>query len=275
MGAVRWLGNYRNRVFALAAIALCAALLSFEFFTNYPAMVTRDRPLAVGDPEAVLEFIFMGAAVVLPAAAILFPSKASIAVAKVHAALWAACVIVEYITFEPGHSSPGYLLDVAFEIFFFGLLAIELVMIRIATARLPPADRALSRMPWLFTAIVVALVGGWGAGVMAWAETVPVRVVEAAEKAAGDRAYCLEIVGRPAQSRRDLTGRSMHAPDYSGWTFQFHALLVAGEGAERTYSNWSYRTGRFELVGEHARNGLHLDSDRHCVPAPHFARDLK
>ncbi len=268
------LGRYRNWVFALVTIALCSAIASFEFFTNYPALISGDNRFVNSDPLTVI-LLFSAAAVALLGAAILFPSKASIAAAKIYAALWAALVIVSYITLEPGHSSPGGGLVVATEILFVGILIFELVIIQVATSRLPQADRELSKSPWLFTGVTAALVGGWAAGVLAWSETVPAHVVAAAEKEAGDRPYCLDVVGDPARSLRDLTGRSMHATNYSGWTYQFHALLVAGEGADRTYSNWSYRTGRFETVSDHARDGLHLDEGRHCQPAPHFARDLK
>jgi hypothetical protein len=39
------------------------------------------------------------------------------------------------------------------------------------------------------------------------------------------------------------------------------------------YTNWSYRSGRFVPVSDHAREGLHLDKEAQCASVAHVARD--
>jgi hypothetical protein len=121
--------------------------------------------------------------------------------------------------------------------------------------------------------VAVPLLGGWVLGILLWSTMIPPQIVSAAEEAAGDRSYCIDVDGQPALGARDLTGLSVHARNDAGWSWNFHALLVIGPAAERSYMNWSYRSGRFEPVKDSTRTGLHLDQQAKCTPKAHFARD--
>jgi hypothetical protein len=128
--------------------------------------------------------------------------------------------------------------------------------------------------PFIFGGLTAALLSGWFAGLLIWSTMLPQRIIAAAETAAGDRPYCIDLEKGPASSASGLRGPRMRATNDHGWTWSFHALLVIGEAADRRYMNWSYRSGRFETVSEHAREGLHLDKIVRCSPIPHFARGL-
>jgi hypothetical protein len=99
--------------------------------------------------------------------------------------------------------------------------------------------------------------------------------VAAAESAAKDKPYCLVVDGRAVSSRRNLTGLSVRAPRSGGYAWDFHAVLVAGADPDKSYSNWSYKTDRFELIDDSAMNRQFRDQRTRCQPAPHFADSLK
>ena len=99
------------------------------------------------------------------------------------------------------------------------------------------------------------------------------KVISAAELAARKEPYCLEVDDKPVNSRRKLTAASMPAEKTGGYTWNFHALLVIGQGETRRYMNWSYRRARFDHVREESHPRQRLDQQVTCVVAPHFARD--
>lgn len=111
-------------------------------------------------------------------------------------------------------------------------------------------------------------------GVIVWSEAFPDQIMAAAEEAAGDRPYCIEVSGTAVNRRRDLTALSVLARDDHGFMWNFHALMVIGSAASRTYANWSFREHSFEPVSGRARIGLHLDEQRHCEPVERFVSQL-
>jgi hypothetical protein len=257
----------------LLAIALGSAALTFGFFHDYPAFAKghRDPPLA-GLAAAAL-FILLLTAPVLWIAALVGRAAISLGALEAHAALFGVFLFVILLTNSPGHSSPGEAFGVAAFFVVWLILAVEGIVLAIAIAamREPPPDPA--SLLALGPGLSAALFGGWVVGVLAWSSLLPPRVIAAAEAAAGDRPYCIDVDGRPARAAGDLDALSMRATNAQGWTFSFHALLVIGEGADRRYMNWSYRSGGFQPVSDHAREGLHLDKEARCRPAAHFARD--
>jgi hypothetical protein len=142
--------------------------------------------------------------------ALFAPSRQWIAAVKIHAALYAVFMVILAVTIQPGHSLADSFTDLILTILI-GILVFELFLLVIAIHQSPPAAREIAGAPWLFTSLTFALLGGWAAGVVVWSETVPARIVAAAESAAGDKAYCLVVDGRAVSDRRDLTGLSVHA----------------------------------------------------------------
>jgi hypothetical protein len=259
----------RNRTWSvsLAAIFLGCAVAAFGYLATYPSF----QP-AVWAHALLALMLFTLTAPVFFGGALLAPSRQWITAATVHATLYAAFMVVLTATFERRHSLGDIF---AFEILtvLWGILLFELFLLLIAIHRSPPAARA-DGVPWLFTSLAAALLGGWAAGVVVWSETVPARIVAAAESAAGDTPYCLMVAGRAVSSRRDLTGLSVRAPRSNGYAWDFHAVLVAGADPDKTYSNWSYKTDRFELIHDSALNRQFREQRTRCQPAPHFARAL-
>ena len=67
----------------------------------------------------------------------------------------------------------------------------------------------------------------------------------------------------------------MQAPSDSGYFLAYHALLVVGDEAGMTYLNWSYRTGRFEPLGDGSRKLIwRLNERAHCKPMLGFVHSL-
>jgi hypothetical protein len=126
-----------------------------------------------------------------------------------------------------------------------------------------------------YAGLTVSLLAGWYTGLQAWSSAFRPRLIAAAETQALDQPYCIDVDGHPVRTANDLTGLGMRARNQGGWTFSFHALLVIGYGQDRTYQNWSYGSGRFEPVTEHARYGLNLDFTNRCKPVEHFAVRFK
>jgi hypothetical protein len=264
--SIRWHRGWR---FLLGAIFLCCAATSFGYFATYPLFRS-----AIGGLAQFALGLFTFLAPVFFVAALLAPSQQWIAAAKAHAAAYIAFMVVLTITFEGGHSSPGdAFVDLVFAVLL-AILAIELIVLLIAVERSPPAAREVDGAPWFFTALVCALLGGWAIGVLLWSETVPARIMAAAESAAGEVPYCLIVDGRVASRSRDLTGLSAHSASSSGYHWNFHAVLVTETGPTKAYWNWSYKTGRFEKLSERASSGSLLESIAKCQPVSHFARRL-
>ncbi|HEY8336341.1 MAG TPA: hypothetical protein VIQ05_21340 [Tardiphaga sp.] len=254
----------------LIGIGAGAAVATFAYFALYPALDSAVRAFATtGLILLVIGWILLLLVVLL------YPVRELIAAVKVHAAIYCSYLVIMALTAEPGHSSPIDGLEHAILAFLFGLLFVELLVLLVSIARSPQTDRAFAGGAWLFPGLTIALLGGWGVGVMVWSETVPARVVAAAEGEAGDQPYCLNVVGRRVQSRRDLTGLSMHSPNAGGYFWRLHALLVMEESAGKSFFNWSYKARRFERLSDKAQTALHLDERSYCQPVPHFARDLR
>lgn len=254
----------------LSAIACASAALAFVFFDNW-------HGAAKGQPIPPLFGVWALALCVLvlsaPALWIMaFAAREPGVVAlEIHGGLYLVFFGTTIMVDSPGHSSPAEALRGAFLLLLLIVLAVELAVIAsaLAATKRPRADCV--RVAGAGVAAV--LIGGWIAGALAWSSMLPSRVIAAAETAAGDRPYCIDVDGRPARDSFDLTALSMRATNTSGWTFNFHALLVIGTGSQRNYMNWSYRVGAFDHVRESSRERLHLDSAVRCVPVAHFARD--
>jgi hypothetical protein len=150
-------------------------------------------------------------------------------------------------------------------------LCLELAVVGAASWLSKWRFAAAADVPWLFTGLTAAVLGGWASGVLVWSERLASRVAAAAELAAQEKPYCLDVVSRPATSRRDLTGMRMLAPIKDGWSSSFHGLLVIGDG-DRTYMNWSYRSGKFEVVSPDGLARSRAGEFVRCTPAPNFAR---
>jgi hypothetical protein len=206
--------------------------------------------------------------------ALLMPGPASLAVLRAHAAVYGALLVVTDVVDSAGHSSPA---EAFAPLILFVLslpLGIDAVAAAITWLRLRRSSRAAKALPFVYLGLTAALLGGWSCGVLIWSTLLSHQVIAAAEVAAGDRPYCIDVQERPARSAGDLTGLSMRAANHAGWYYHFHALLVIGD-TDRRYMNWSYRTGRFEPVSDSAREGLHLDRIARCAPKIHFARDWR
>lgn len=197
----------------------------------------------------------------------------SLAFLKFHAALVSAYVLVN-IAFAPDESGSA--------IFGFGfylaILGADVLIASIAWARMQELQRDIYHSIFIYLGLTASIFGGCFVGVQLWSPTVSPRIIAAAETTAGDRPYCIQVDGRPARNAGELTGLSMAL--HVGFTLDFRALLVIDRSRigewkrpDRTYLNWSYRDWRFVPVGEHAREGLHLDYQVKCTPVVHFARD--
>ena len=261
------------RIAVLALFVTCAAL-TFCYLRYFPTFV-EGRPRAVpfaGCASAVFFVLGMSpalwlawiAALVAGDRVILYPFEA-------HAAVLVTLVVVTLAVWPPPPtSSPGDFFDDLVKAALVGVAGIEAVIVLIGRIRAMRSDRP--RLPFVFAWLTAALLGGWATGILIWSMMLPSRVIAAAEAAAAERPYCIRMDGRTASRAGDLTGFAMRVPDHYGWIWDFHALLVIGEGETR-YMNWSYHSGRFEPVSDRARTGLHLDTYARCAPAAHFARD--
>jgi hypothetical protein len=150
--------EYRIWLALLMVIAVCCAVASFGYFATYPLL--RETAGDIADSGFL---IFTITAPVVLGAALFAPGRQWTAAAKVHASLYAAFIVVLFVTSEPGHSSPGDGLAGLILILLFGILIFELVVVFIAVRRSPVADRELAT-PWLLSGLTVALLVGWGRG---------------------------------------------------------------------------------------------------------------
>ena len=170
----------------------------------------------------------------------------------------------------PGHGTPGDRLVVPALWLLLLPISVEAGTVFWSAVRRWDSGGGSALKLWLWATGLVFV--GWGLGLVAWSERVPSRIIAAAEAASGGGPYCLDVVDRAARTRRDLTGFSAHAPNEAGWTWSFHVLMVIGDGSERGYANWSYRTGRFEPLGRETVSAL--SSTPKCSPARGFAPAL-
>lgn len=256
---------------AVCVVASTCAIATFVYFDQYTVVSGGRHGTPLVDWAWTIFSIPLAAPIVIAAAigaALLRRGRLLLTIAEVHAALFTTLVVVSWATFNPGHSSPG---DGLAQVVLLVLTAVLLG--EVAVVLVADATWSLARMPGrVFIGLSAALLGGWVLGVLAWSERMPARVAAAVKEAVGNEPYCLDVVGNPARSARDLTGIAMKAPNHGGWSHSFHALLVIGDPVERRYMNWSYRSGRFEPVSEAARHSLHLDESVRCMPVPHLIR---
>jgi hypothetical protein len=248
------------------------AVLTFTYFNNFVALTAGRR----GPPFAdffisLLHSLLLSAPVIL-VAGVIWPIRALIVVSAAHAAIFFTFLTIVSITFRPGHSSFGDSVAPAILMVLWLILAFEFAMIFIALGRSQTGPGVVFLST--FAALAGPLIGGWVLGVLAWSETLPAKVIESAEAMADSQPYCVDVVGRSVESRRDLVAWSMLAPKNGGYSNYFHAVMAIGYGSERSYANWSYRHGRFLPVSERSRAGLHLDRFVKCVPTEHFLLKL-
>lgn len=251
----------------LFALTVLSALATFAYFANFSVLTegTRSPPLAV--PWISLLVSLLLSAPIMLVAVVIWPIRTLIVVASVHAAIFLSLLTVTSITSRPGQSLGDSLAPLILAVLWI-ICAVEFVVIFIALDRSREVELRATFLS-TFAGFAMPLVGGWTLGVLIWSETLPAEVIESAEAMAGSKPYCVEMGGRPVDSRRDLVAWSMLAPNNGGYPPYFHALMAIGSGLERSYANWSYRHGRLLPISEKARAALHLDSKATCVPSEH------
>jgi hypothetical protein len=252
----------------LVATLACAAF-TFTYLDHYPAF--RGPFL---EARVFTLALLVVSAPLLCLLALATRAPGPLAALDSHAAIYAVFLLIAAATASPGHSSPAEAYDSPINFVLFIILGVEVLIALAAHAWLQEPPGHSGYQHFIFVYVAAALLGGWMLGVLAWSAVLVPQVITAAEAAAGDRPYCVDVDGRAARSAFDFSALSMHAPNHDGWTFNFHALLVVGAGADRTYMNWSYRSGRFEPLNEAARASLHLDAQAKCAPVAHFAAKL-
>jgi len=243
----------RDWLLLSSTVALIGAAIATYCLSNYPA-------IAVYSPWSLAAGLLLLTLPIVCATAVAKPNPATLASLHAHAAFFTAFLVVDLVVAG-------------------GVWSI-LVLVLVAEALLAEATRlrvkkaaADGEVPFVYVGLTTALLAGWFAGFLIWSAMLPRQIIAAAEAAAGDRPYCIDVGEKPAQTASDLSGLSTRAATNNGWTLRFHALLVIGEAAHRRYMNWSYRTGRFEPVSDYAREGLHLDGLAKCAPKARLAHD--
>jgi hypothetical protein len=200
------------------------------------------------------------------------PGLVSATLLKVHAALYTVLVITKIIMAEHHHGNiipaVARLLDWIENV---AVLTGDAIAIALAWRRSRVLAPARQGPASVYVGLTIFLLAGWYTGLQAWSSAFRPKLIAAAEAQALDQPYCIEVDGHPVRTANDLTGLGMRATKEAG----FHALLVIGYGKDRTYQNWSYRSGRFEPVNDHARYGLNLDFTNRCKPVEHFAVRFK
>jgi hypothetical protein len=223
-----------------------------------------------------LPFVLAASAPVLWIAARVAPPPLSATLAQVHAALYTVLVIIKIIMAEHRH---GNIMPVVARLLDWTENIVVLTGDAIAIASAWRRSRALAPgcqgPASVYVGLTVSLLAGCYAGLQAWSSAFRPRLIAAAEAQALDQPYCTEVEGLPVRTGNDLTGLGIQARNEGGWTFSFHALLVIGYGKDRTYQRWSYRSGHFEPVNDHARYGLNRDFTNRCEPVEHFAARFK
>ena len=264
----------RTVVVVWLVVTLACAAFTFTYFDHYPAFAHGSRgPPLLGARMFALALLFVSAPF-LCLLALATREAGPIAALDSHVAIYAAFLFITAATDSPGHSSPAEIGGSAILFVLFIVLGVEVLLALVAHGRMEDPAGHSGYRPFIFVGVATSLFGGWMLGVLAFSAVLAPRVIAAAEAAAGDRPYCVDVDGRAARSAFDFSAPSMHAANHDGWTYNFHALLVIGAGADRTYMNWSYRSGRFEPLTESARANLHLDAQAKCAPVAHFAANM-
>jgi hypothetical protein len=258
--------------FFLVVLAICCAATTTYCLVNLPAFAAGDRGPPFYASWSLVLTLLLATAPVVWLCAIAIPEAASLRALQAHAALYSVFLVISEYWDSPGHSSPGAVFATVIWLFLMFVVAVEAVVAVASGIRVKMRSPSAKVMPFVYIGLTIALLGGWFAGVLIWSAMLPTRVILAAEAAAGDSPYCIDLEKGPAGSASDLRGLSMRATNDHGWTWRFHALLAIGAPANRHYMNWSFRSGRFEPVSDSAREGLHLDQETKCTPTAHLAR---
>jgi hypothetical protein len=266
-----WLVGHRWLSSLLVLTIGCAATTTY-CLVNLPAFAAGDRGPPFYASWSLILVLLLATAPVVCLCAITIPGAASLRALQTHAALYSVFLVITDYADSPGHSSPGAAFAILMWLFVMCVLAVEAVVAVVSGVRLKMRSPCAKATPFVYIGLTIALLGGWFAGVLIWSAMLPPRVIMAAEAAAGDSPYCIDVEKGPARSVSDLRGLSLRATNDHGWAWHFHALLAIGPPADRRYMNWSYKSGRFEPVSDSAREGLHLDQETRCTPTAHFAR---
>lgn len=265
-----WLADHRWLCFLLV-IAVCCAAITTYCLVGYPTVAAGDRGPPFYASWSFVLILLLATAPIVWFCAIAEP--ASLNVLQAHAALYSVFLLITDVADSPGHSSPGEAFVPVIWLFLMLVVAVEAVVWVVTAVRVKRRSPGAKAAPFVYIGLTIALLGGWFTGVLIWSAMLPPHVIMAAEAAAGDSPYCIDLEKGPARSAGDLRGLSMRATNDHGWTWHFHALLAIGEPGDRRYMNWSYKSGRFEPVSDSAREGLHLDQETRCTPTAHIARD--
>lgn len=263
----------RISIFVLCIVAGISAAVTFAYFDNFAAVLEARNDRSIASTASWLFLYFVLSGLLLPFAAAIWLRPATIFPAFIHAASYVSLVTILAVTSRPGHGSAGAVFVPLIWLILVVVLAFELAIIAIALSR---KREQLSGMAILFAfpGLTAAFLGGWFIGVVTWSETLPRQVVAAAEKMAAGRPFCLEANGKPVDGLRDLIALSMLAPSNGGFEPHFHGLMVIGSSQERTYANWSFRSGSFEPIPEAVAIGHHLDEESRCTPSENFLAGL-
>jgi hypothetical protein len=253
----------------LGIMAGLSAIATFAYFSYFDILTGGERGSPLARSAAALSLILLCSAPILLLAAVKWPEVPLVVAASIHAAIFFSLLAITTMTFRQGHSSLGDSLAPVILTVLWLILAAEFVMIFIALNRAPNVDPRAACLS-AFAGLTVPLIGGWMLGVIAWSVMLPAKVIASAEATAGSKLYCVEVDGRPVDSKHNLVAWAMLAQNRGGYTHNFHALMVIGSGPDRTYANWSYRLGRFAPIAEKSRVALHLDQKVKCEPIEHF-----
>jgi hypothetical protein len=256
----------RNKwlVFLLLMAVFCAASTTY-CLANYPRVVPyldAALLLAIGS-NVVAAPVIWGVVLAKPA------PGASVAL-WVHAAL---CTVlgINCLSDVPVLDGPPGAAVAAIGLILIFVSTIGGVVMAVTRRRARTSWPDRKALPFVYLGVTTALLGGWFAGFLIWSPMLPRQVIAAAEAAAGDRPYCIQLEKGPAQSARDLTGWNMRFTHTDGFIEPFYALLVIRDTSDRRYMGWSYRTGRFEPAWGDV--GPELGRTSLCRPKAHFARD--
>lgn len=248
----------------LPIVAYASASFTLHFLDNISTSPWRWLPLILGASAPALWI-----------AAWIAPGALVLTLLKAHAALYTATVLAIFAMVTQHHGNGfaalAQLIDWSENI---GVLLGDAIVVAIAAKRIRTSSPDRKGLQFVYVGLTVAFLGGWYAGVLAWSSAFRPRLVVAVETLVQDQPYCIEVDGRPVRTADDITGLRMRARNEEGWTYNFHALLVIGARPDRTYLNWSYRSGHFEPVTSKARLDLHLDDRVTCKPVMHFALNL-
>jgi hypothetical protein len=230
----RWAKTY-GWLLVLPVVAFATATITFHFLDSIATSPWRWLPI-----------ILVASAPALWIAVRIAPGPLFLTLLKVHAALYTGWVVVMFAMVTHHHGGGFAALAPLIDWFVnIVVLAGDAIVVVIAYKRRRTSSPDSKGPQFVYVGLTAVLLGGWYAGVLSWSSALHPRLIAAVETLAQDQTYCIEVDGRPVRTADDLTGLTMRARNEGGWTYNFHALLVVGAGADRTYLNWSYRSGQF------------------------------